>query len=859
MKGAKMRRFQIVVAAITINFIGLGLLIENVHAIEVSNVQAGSWTVINSPYVVTGDILIPDGMILTIDRGVVVKFAGNFIIRVEGTLKSIGKQGDRIVFTSIYDNEFGTLSEISRVLPTTKDWKGIEFAASSGSTSQLDYCILRYSEQAIIADKANPSVTNTIIADCSSENININGEVINIQNGVELDYKISIQEKVSTLPAATVIEEAATTSEGQQEDESVLSGEEFSFGEITVVSAARTEQRISEAPAAITVIDEQDIKFSGAVTIPDLLRMVPGLDIMQITTSDLVINARGYNKEMSNKMLVLIDGRSVYWDFYGIVLWDTFPIVLEDIKRIEIIRGPGSALYGANAFSGVINIITKSPEETRGTSVSVSGGSYDTYLASVIHSGGTEKLSYKMTLGLDQSNHWQDHSEISRNLKRTMGVIQYKPSEKTKLILESGIDKGQGETLSGIGRMNRKQNMGHVRLNYKHSNFSTQIFWIRSHGDAIQVPGFNPFYFLSNTYDIESQYLFNILKYNSVIMGGNYRVQLAESDLIDKDHQQELYSAYVQDEFRPHNSIAITVGLRYDKHPLVEEQITPRANIILLPHHNHTFRFSYGTAFRNPSFIESYLHEDSDISAMISSLLPSNTVMVKARGNLELSPEKITSFEIGYHTLFTSRLRLKVDFFYNELYDFISFKTVGYQDVSPIIGYPPGSVVVPSLKSYTNAGRSKAIGGEIGFEFLATRWLKGFINYSYQDLTWEEDDPETPENEKGLRVKSSPKNKVNCGLRFNFRNGFSANFLAHYVDATEKTETWAYGKVDSYTLVNARIGYRFYNNRLEMAVTVFNLLNEKHYEYPGNDKQGNPIGGHEIGSRIMGAFLSYNF
>lgn len=134
--------------------------------------------------------------------------------------------------------------------------------------------------------------------------------------------------------------------------------------EIEVVTAAKKVQKISEAPAAMYVITEEDIKQSGATTIPDVLRIVPGIDVMEITATDFAINARGFNQEMSNKMLVLIDSRTMYWDFYGLIAWDSFPIALEEIKRIEIVKGPGSALYGANAFSGVINILTKSQKSS---------------------------------------------------------------------------------------------------------------------------------------------------------------------------------------------------------------------------------------------------------------------------------------------------------------------------------------------------------------------------------------------------------------------------------------------------------------------------------------------------------------
>ena len=847
------------------------LVATPVSGIEVSDIQTGRWGLENSPYIVTGNINIPANSTLTIEPGVVVKFAGYYNIQVQGTLQAVGNVGKRIVFTSAHDKEFGITRQSTTILPTNTDWAGIDFAASSKNQSKLNYCIIRYSDKAISASAASPELINVIIADCKAKNLQINGRSVEILEGGEKDYtprEATLDENLllSAMSKTTIEEpkEAPSTNiPDSVNQESILADmgaalaeEEFTFGEITVISAARREQRISEAPAAITVITDEDIKYSGAITIPDVLRMVPGMDVMQISASDLVINARGYNKEMSNKMLVLIDGRYVYWDFYGIILWDSFPISLEDISRIEIIRGAGSALYGANAFSGVVNIITKSPDESKGTHVSANGGNFNTYVGSIIHAGSSDKYGYKISLGLDETNQWQDKSQPSRDVKRIQGYLEYKIADNSKVLFEAGYNKGKGETLSGIGRMNREQKMAHLKFGLNLANFSTKAFWSRSRGDAILEPALKPYYFTANTYDIESQLLFNLGSMNSVILGGNYRLNVAESDLIDQDHRQNLIAGYIQDEFKPSENFAFTIGLRYDIHPLVKEQFSPRANLLISPFKEHYLRLSYGTAFRSPSFIESYLYENSDISSMISPLLPPNTIIVQARGNADLFPEKITSYEIGYQALLSPKFWAKLDLFYNNLEDFIAFKTIGYQDVSPILGYPAGSVIVPGIKSYTNAGKSKAIGGEFGFEFIAARWLQAAINYSYQDITWEEDDPLTPENEKGQRVKFSPRDKINGNLRLNFDNGLSANLMVHYVGETEKNETWAYGKVDAYTLVNFRLGYRFLKETTELGVTVYNLFDKKHFEYPGTNNQGDPSGAYQIGRRVTGIFLS---
>lgn len=826
---------------------------------EIRGPQSGVWSLDNSPYIVTSDIIVPEAAILTIEPGVVVKFAGRYAIKVQGSLIAAGQMGKRIIFTSLHDKEFGFLSEPTPILPAGSDWKSIEFFNTSQS-SRLEYCIVRYSEIVISANNARPTLAHVIIADCDAKNMRIDGKTIEIIEGSEHNYGASdVPVSENFMPDRN--SSASLRSPGAAANllPSELSEPEFTFGEMTVVSAARRTQNISEAPAAISVITEEDINASGAITIPDLLRMVPGIDVMQITASDLVVNARGFNKEMSNKMLVLIDGRHVYWDFYGIILWDSFPIVLEDIKRIEIIRGPGSALYGANAFSGVINIITRSAEETKGTHVFVTGGTINTYLGSVIHAGGNEKISYKATAGIDETNHWNDADRVSRNAKKGQAQLNFKLGQASQLSFEGGINEGSGETLSGIGKMTRTQNMKHAKADLNVAGFVTRMFWTRSRGYAVQEPGFKNYFFVGNTYDVESQYLFNLAAKNSAIIGGNYRLNVVESNLIDKDHRQKLIAAYLQDEYRPSENFTFTLGLRLDKHPLVKQQISPRANIMFAPMPTQHFRVSYGTAFRSPSFIESYLYENSDISKLISPQIPVNTFIVQARGNPDLLPEKITSYELGYQAALGPRLRAKADLFYNDLWDFISFKTVKIKDVSQLFGYPAGTIIIPTEKSYTNAGKSKAIGGELGIDVLVAKWLSGSMNYSYQNLTWEEDDPATPANEKGTVVKFSPRHKVNGYLRFTFANGFSANLMAHYVSATEKNETWAFGTVDPYTLINVRLGYRFLDGSAEIAVAVFNLLNEKHYEYPAMTNQGIPSGAHEIGQRITGIFLSRNF
>ena len=157
--------------------------------------------------------------------------------------------------------------------------------------------------------------------------------------------------------------------------------------EESVSIAVRHEQPISQAPSNVYVITDEDIRQSGAVDIPTILRRIPGMEVMQVTGADFNVSVRGDNQLNANKLLVMVDGRSIYIDAQGFVFWKLLPVTLPEIKRIEVLKGPASAVYGFNAFDGIINIITKSPEEMKGTTLQFGGGEFGTITASAIQAG----------------------------------------------------------------------------------------------------------------------------------------------------------------------------------------------------------------------------------------------------------------------------------------------------------------------------------------------------------------------------------------------------------------------------------------------------------------------------------------
>ena len=178
---------------------------------------------------------------------------------------------------------------------------------------------------------------------------------------------------------------------------------------IKVTSVSKKEQKLSRAAAAVFVITPEDIQRSGATNIPDLLRMVPGLDVAQINSNTWAISARGFNLQFANKLLVLVDGRAVYTPLFGGVYWDTVDVPFEDIERIEVIRGPGGTVWGANAVNGVINVITRSAADTRGGLVTAGGGSQAQGFGTAQYGGKIkEESSYRIFAKYLNDDHLPD-------------------------------------------------------------------------------------------------------------------------------------------------------------------------------------------------------------------------------------------------------------------------------------------------------------------------------------------------------------------------------------------------------------------------------------------------------------------
>ena len=590
-----------------------------------------------------------------------------------------------------------------------------------------------------------------------------------------------------------------------------------------VITASKVEQPILESPSTITVLTRDDIERYGITSFTDILRNVPGVDVISISTTDRNIAIRGFNTLASGRVLSLVDGIPVYLDLYGLTSWEVMPVSIEEIERIEIIRGPGSALYGANAFCGVVNIITDSPMKSLGTKMTTKVNHAGKLSGSVIHGEQYGDLNYKTSMGWNSMDGWDDENTGAGGSKKFNGHLRYAPGQNSEIRLYGNIAEHQGDIagLAGFEPIAFDTNESNLKTDYLRSNIKLQLFYRRvtSEGSMNDLTLYD---METEIIDSDFQYSFRPVSRNFVTWGLNWKFNRTNSNVLDGLHSQNILGTYIQDQIRLSRSLNLTTGLRYDRHPLTGNNFSPRASLVYSRKSGHAIRASIGRAFRNPAFVYSYICMDY----IIATPFTPNPINVKVRGNKELSPEWITSLELGYQGRFGKRLKLGTDVFVNRLENLSLLYITGTYDADALFPGSPGGII-PSVISTINTGDADAYGGELTMDLSITSWLKAYANYSYQHVV---------DSETGQRVENSPTHKLNPAIKINLGRNFLLSLFANYVSAMYKGDKLV---IDPYMMFNSVIGYRLGSTKIGLSVS--NLLDDRHIEHPDGGEIGRSV------------------
>lgn len=478
--------------------------------------------------------------------------------------------------------------------------------------------------------------------------------------------------------------------------------EEYFYEEVPVVlSATRLSQPVADIPAAITVIDKEMIKASGALEIPDLLRLVPGFQVSRYLGSKYSATYHGRADEFSRAMQVLVDGRSVYDPAFGGVSWKDLPLAIEDINRIEVIRGPNAAAYGSNSFSGVINIITEHPAEQAGTLVKMTGGSEDTHEVLLRHAESLGTLDYRVSVKYDENSGFDTRPDSSHTAAVSWrGNLQLDANDS--LLMELGYSTGlredgfYGDVLQPPRDTDHTYHFQQIRWNHisgPESEISLQFYhnyqkiddqfqllsisglindWMVGNGyppdpdlfaawngfadfnamlaffGISDLPSDLGFGFESHRYDLELQHTSRPHPDLRLVWGAGARHDTAKSyegfntnSAIDRNQMR----AFVHGEWHPIESLVFNIGAMYERYDGYGGLFSPRfaVNFHLTP--NQTLRILASRAYRVPTLWEAH----KDMLVRLTDGTPFNQLHLTT---VDLDPEEITSYEVGYLGVF---------------------------------------------------------------------------------------------------------------------------------------------------------------------------------------------------------------
>lgn len=598
----------------------------------------------------------------------------------------------------------------------------------------------------------------------------------------------------------------------------------------TVVSGTGKEQPLTEAPSAISVVSGEQIHDSGATSIPDALRFVPGLDFKRNSASDVSIGARGLVRPELARIQVLLDGQSVYEDVLSLVYWHQIPVPLAEIDHIEVVKSPSSALYGDRAFGGLVNIVTKSPEALRGTFIRQTAGEAGTEITDIIHGGTAGPLAYKLSVGYDRTNQFPNpevgrtSDQLGREDVRAHAYLEARPGESSKLSLTGGFDRferreflpavptpppfaaAQG-VVSGY--------LGYGQLNYALDDFKAQLSYNRADVDLASDSLPRPGTAVLDVFQGQLRHSISLGGSHVLTAGGSYRfVSMDSGVLVGGSVRQHLGTFFVQEEWRLLDNLLLTAGVGVDVHPQAGVSASPRVALVYTPWANHTFRLSFAEAFRNPTILETFQNTLANLVPAPGVPPPGVTLRDQVRGSTRLDPERMKSYEAGYQGRFFERIKTRIDFFYAEYADLMSFGRAVKTQQSP--------QELLFTQTNANVGGGDAIGVEPEIEVFFTSWLTGFVNYSFQHRTG-----------KLLAMGSAPNHKGNAGLTLSLGHGFWATAFAHISGPLDVPDSNA----DSFATLDLQLAYRFkvFGKEAELAAYAFNLLNDRHRETTGGD------------------------
>ena len=603
---------------------------------------------------------------------------------------------------------------------------------------------------------------------------------------------------------------------------------------LDVTTVTRRPEPSGDIPAALFVITSDDIRRSGAASLPEALRLAPGVQMARIDGSRWASGVRGFADRLSRAMLVLIDGRAVYSPLFSGTYWEVQDVLLEDVDRIEVIKGPGGTLWGANAVNGVINIILKDASQTRSPLVAGEAGEDGQFMTAVRAGGGRDGLAYRVygkaqqhahelrdtTAGTDGSRlgqagarvDWSRPGGQSMTLQGDVYVARlgelavttsYLPPYRTERRVEAPLAGG-----NVLGRLRGTHASG--------SPYQLQFYYDRTSRDEVPVGE------RRDTADVDFQQTARGWRGQQVTFGGGYRVTsgrvtaVSPSALTPARRTDNLFSGFVQDEVPLVGTrLRGIVGAKVEHNAYSGVEIQPSIRVVWNPARTTTVFAAATRAVRSPSRVET----DYTTTSLASPAIP---LFVRLVPNPGFRSESVVAYEAGYRVRSGSRAFVTVSGFYNSLNDVLSTELTRVYAETPAEG-PPHTILEVMFR---NGLFGETHGAEVTADLRPWPQLRGTVNYAYVKVATTRDPGAVDVSQEQRYEGITPRHQVQGQLALDLPARVSLDATVRHASALPV------GPVPAYTTLSMRVGWQV-TRRVELSVVGQDLNHDSHLEWPG--------------------------
>ncbi|MBK7003653.1 MAG: TonB-dependent receptor [Rhodoferax sp.] len=613
---------------------------------------------------------------------------------------------------------------------------------------------------------------------------------------------------------------------------------------IDVTTASRKTQRLHEVAGAIFVITREDIERSGVTSIPEALRMVPGAQVAQLTNNRWAVSVRGFNGRFANKLQVLMDGRSLYSPLFAGVVWEAEDTLLEDVDRIEVIRGPGAAMWGANAVNGVVNIITRKAQDTTGNLLIAGGGSKANAFTAFRHGGQSASGGYYRVWGKAAT-----HNESTTILggrgnddsnTRRIGVRgDWSTGAGGRLMATAGAyttttgDRWTEPNVaspSGFNVMNKQQvNDGaHALARYETAFIAGSEASLQVYLDHSRVDVSNAIAEMRDTFDLDFQHRLPLGKRHDLIWGLEYRYSHDNIDstgivsISPERRDYTLFSPFIHDEISLTPALRFSLGARLEHNSVTGFEPQPNMRMMWTPSPDTAWWGAVSRAVRVPSRLERDIQIDLTVTQVPAPIPPRFSMPMLLR-NLpntggELDSEKLNAYEFGFRQRWTSRLSSDVTIFHNE-YEQLRSHQLSTRELVPF----PQPYLIQNVIA-NNAMTAKDHGLEMMLDFHATPWWRLQASYTYLKLLAHSELTDTFNQQIGTALEgSAPKHQWTLRSSMSLPQRQQLDIWLRYTDSLAQ-------RIDAYTTLDLRYAWRPVPE-FELSLVGQNLLGGHHAEF----------------------------